>query len=106
MTPTFDPEPAGYLYEQMAAHLEARIKAGELRPNRPLPAEQRLAHEYGVSLGTARHAVRLLRLRGLVQVIRAKGTYVSRIDALPGAGQNDRSGDAELVGRESVEGCQ
>jgi GntR family transcriptional regulator len=106
MTPTFNPEPVGYLYEQMAAHLEARIRAGELRPNRPLPAEQQLAREYGVSLGTARHAVRLLRFRGLVQVIRSKGTYVSPIDALPEARQGEATSDAEPVGRGSVEGCQ
>lgn len=67
----------GYLYEDMANHLAARIKSGELRPNTPLPSERRLAEEYGVSLGTARHATRLLRYRGLVVTIRAKGTYIA-----------------------------
>lgn len=80
MVSTFEPDPAGYLYEQVAAHIEERIRAGELRPLQPLPAELRLAQEYGVSLGTARHAVRLLRNRGFVQVVRSKGTYVSRLD--------------------------
>lgn len=83
MAPKFDPDQVGYLYEHMAAHIEARIRAGELEPNRPLPGEQQLAREYGVSLGTARHAVRILQFRGLVQVIRSKGTYVSALDALP-----------------------
>jgi GntR family transcriptional regulator len=76
----FDPgDTPGYVYEMMAEHLAARIKAGELAPNTPLPAERRLADEYGVSLGTARHATRLLRRRGLVITIRSKGTYIADI---------------------------
>lgn len=76
--PKFDPgDTPGYLYEMMADHIAARIDAGELPPNKPLPSERRLADEYGVSLGTARHATRLLRYRGLVITIRSKGTYVT-----------------------------
>jgi DNA-binding GntR family transcriptional regulator len=67
----------GYIYEDMADHLAARIGSGELRPNTPLPSERHLAQEYGVSLGTARHATRLLRYRGLVVTIRSKGTYIA-----------------------------
>ncbi|AIJ20459.1 winged helix-turn-helix domain-containing protein [Amycolatopsis methanolica] len=76
--PEFDPTAKpGYIYEMMADHLEARIEAGELRPNTPLPAERRLATEYGVSLGTARHATQILRERGLVFTIRSKGTFIA-----------------------------
>ena len=71
-----DPQEPGYLYEAMAEHLAARIEAGELVERNPLPNERRLAEEYGVSLGTARHAVRILTNRGLVVVVRSKGTYV------------------------------
>jgi DNA-binding GntR family transcriptional regulator len=66
----------GYVYEWMANHLSQRIESGELAPNTPLPSERRLAEEYGVSLGTARHATRLLRFRGLVVTVRSKGTYI------------------------------
>ncbi|NKQ57589.1 winged helix-turn-helix transcriptional regulator [Amycolatopsis sp. K13G38] len=76
-TPPFEPDPAGYLYEQMASHLAQRIASGELKPNTPLRGERDLAEEYGVSLGTARHATRLLRYRGLVVTVRSKGTYVA-----------------------------
>jgi DNA-binding GntR family transcriptional regulator len=76
--PKFDPgDTPGYVYEMMADHLAARIEAGEMAPNTPLPSERRLAEEYGVSLGTARHATRLLRYRGLVITIRSKGTYIT-----------------------------
>ncbi|TVT48876.1 winged helix-turn-helix transcriptional regulator [Amycolatopsis rhizosphaerae] len=61
----------------MADHLAGRIAHGELTANMPLPSERRLAEEYGVSLGTARHATRVLRVRGLVVTIRSKGTYIA-----------------------------
>lgn len=61
----------------MAEHLAARIESGELAPNTALPSERRLAQEYKVSLGTARHATRLLRYRGLVVTVRSKGTYIA-----------------------------
>jgi DNA-binding GntR family transcriptional regulator len=61
----------------MATHIAQRIESGELPPNTPLPSERRLAQEYGVSLGTARHATRLLNYRGLVMTVPAKGTYVA-----------------------------
>ena len=55
----------------------ARIISGYLQPHTPLPAERRLADEYGVSLGTARRATELLRERGLVVTLRSKGTYIT-----------------------------
>jgi DNA-binding GntR family transcriptional regulator len=67
----------GYIYEKMAEHLARRITSGELAPHTPLPSERGLAYEYGVSLGTARHATRLLRFRGLVITVRSKGTYIT-----------------------------
>lgn len=68
----------------MAEHLAARIKSGELPPNTALPSERRLAQEYNVSLGTARHATRLLRYRGLLVTVRSKGTYIAdRPDRFP-----------------------
>ncbi|MFJ8815268.1 winged helix-turn-helix domain-containing protein [Amycolatopsis thermoflava] len=79
----------GYIYQKMADHLAERIATGDLAPNTPLPAERRLAAEYGVSLGTARHATHLLRKRGLVFTIRSLGTFVAgparrcRTTALP-----------------------
>jgi DNA-binding GntR family transcriptional regulator len=66
----------GYVYEWMARQIAQRIESGELAPNTPLPSERRLAEEYGVSLGTARHATRLLRFMGLVVTLRSKGSYV------------------------------
>jgi DNA-binding GntR family transcriptional regulator len=66
----------GYIYEWVAEHLAARIECGELPVHTAIPNERQLAREYNVSLGTARHATRLLRERGLVVTVKAKGTYV------------------------------
>jgi GntR family transcriptional regulator len=71
-----DPRP-GYMYEHMAEHIVKRILDGDLPPHTPLASERHLADQYGVSLGTARHATRLLRFRGLVITIRSKGTYIA-----------------------------
>lgn len=74
--PCVNSEP-GYLYERMADLVAARISSGELAHFEQLPSERELAQEYNVSLGTVRHATQLLRKRGLVVTIRAKGTFVT-----------------------------
>lgn len=68
--------PPGYLYMQVAEHLAHRIATGDLPMKRRLPAELQLAREYGVSLGTARHATEILREQGIVITLRSKGTFV------------------------------
>jgi GntR family transcriptional regulator len=60
----------------VADHIAARIAAGELKPGARLPAERDLAAEYGVSLATGRHAVRVLRERGILVTLPVKGTFV------------------------------
>jgi GntR family transcriptional regulator len=77
--PPWNPdESAGYLYQALADHLEARIRAGELQPGTRLPAEREMASEYGVALHTVRHAQRILADLGLLRVLSSKGAYVTR----------------------------
>lgn len=57
--------------------MAAQIEAGALVVDRPIPAEPRLAEEYGVARLTARRAVRELRERGLVYTVQGKGTFVA-----------------------------
>nr|WP_052371386.1 winged helix-turn-helix domain-containing protein [Amycolatopsis taiwanensis] len=77
----FDPNgnPLRYRYELLADHLARMIITGEIPPNKPLPAERRLADEYGVALATARRATEELRRQGLVYTLRSKGTFVLTI---------------------------
>jgi GntR family transcriptional regulator len=76
VTAPFVPDATVYLYVQVADHLAERIAAGDLPVKTRLPAELRLCWEYGVSLGTIRHATEILRERGLVVTVRSKGTFV------------------------------
>jgi DNA-binding GntR family transcriptional regulator len=73
-----DREGATPLYEQVADALADRIREGKLLPNRPLPSEHRIMQEFEVSRGTVRHAVALLRERGLVVTVPGRGTFVSK----------------------------
>lgn len=80
--PGFEPrEGIIYRYEQMAAHIAARIRAGEFPPGSRLPGELALREEYVVSLSTVRSAMRVLREQGLVQTRPVAGTFV--VDELP-----------------------
>lgn len=78
--PPYDPAAGGpgYTYMRVADHLAARIDAGEFPPDAMLPGERALAEAYGVALGTIRRAIEELTGRGLVVVLPAKGTFVTR----------------------------
>ncbi|MEV1288040.1 GntR family transcriptional regulator [Micromonospora sp. NPDC049679] len=65
------------VYQQLAEILAGRIERGELQANRPVPSETQLQQEFGVARGTARRAIAVLRERGLVFTVAARGTYVS-----------------------------
>ena len=78
--PAIDPIAPKLVYVQVADHITARIKAGELKPGARLPAERDLATEYGVSYDTIRRATALLRERELIITIVGRGTYVKPAD--------------------------
>ena len=73
MVDPLDPTP---LYVQVADLVEARIKAGDLKPGQPIPSEKTLQQDYGVARGTVRRAVEVLRGRGLVVTVPQRGTFV------------------------------
>lgn len=69
-------EPGQSRYAALAAALRARVLAGEWPPGSALPAEQTLAAEHGVALGTLRRALELLADQGLIERIHGRGTFV------------------------------
>ena len=71
-----DASPGQSRYGALAAALKARILAGEWPPGSAMPAEQTLAAEHGVALGTLRQALALLVEQGLVDRLHGKGTFV------------------------------
>jgi GntR family transcriptional regulator len=71
-----DPMNPAPLYTQLADILRRMIESGELQPRSALPSESYLQQEHGVSRGTVRMAIGVLREEGLVITIGARGTFV------------------------------
>ncbi len=78
-----DPLAADFSYVQVANNIQVRIEAGEIVHK--LPSERDLAKEYGVAYQTVRHAMKVLRERGLIITRQGRGTFVVQ-DRGPAAG--------------------
>lgn len=72
-----DPELDTPVYVQLAEILRGEIQSGELQPRRPIPSIRTLQQQYGVSDGTVKKAVQVLRDEGLVRTVKGRGVYVS-----------------------------
>ncbi len=64
-----------HLYLQVVDVIAARIEEG--RCPIKLPSERDLAKALGVSYATVRHAIAILRERGLIVSIHGRGTFVA-----------------------------
>jgi len=71
-----DPRADRPVHRQLADLLRARIAAGQLRPGDRLPAEHRLAQEYGIGRDSVRAALTILRGEGLLITRAPYGTRV------------------------------
>jgi GntR family transcriptional regulator len=78
VTDPIDPGSATPLYAQVEAVLAADIAGGTLTAGSQLPTENSLIERFGVSRPTVRKAVQNLISRGLVEILRGKGTFVAR----------------------------
>jgi GntR family transcriptional regulator len=65
------------LYAQVASALASDIAAGILVPGTQLPSEDGLIERFSVSRATVRKAVEHLVARGLVEIRRGRGTFVT-----------------------------
>jgi DNA-binding GntR family transcriptional regulator len=63
-------------YRQVAADLYEQIRSGHYPPGTALPTEPQLADDYGLSRGTIRQALGLLRQQGILDVVQGSGHYV------------------------------
>ena len=73
--PLIDPMGPDFTYLQVADHIAGRIEVGEF--SHKLPAERALAEEYEVAYQTLRHAMQVLRDRGLIITRQGRGTFVA-----------------------------
>ncbi len=65
------------LYRQIQHSLMEQIRSGVFKPSDPLPSVEEFAARYGVSLMTARQAVRSLCDLGVIYSQQGKGTFIS-----------------------------
>jgi GntR family transcriptional regulator len=72
-----DPNSHLPLHAQVEETLLKSIASGDLSPGSRLPAEDQLVERYAVSRTTIRTAVQSLVARGLVEIRRGKGTFVT-----------------------------
>jgi GntR family transcriptional regulator len=73
-----DKRSATPLYVQLADEIEADIKSGKLVPGQKLPSETYYMQWHDLSRVTVRNSIKLLRERGLVYTIQARGTFVGK----------------------------
>jgi GntR family transcriptional regulator len=71
-------DPRFPLHERVQEALRHRVENGEFSAATPLPAEQELAGQYEVSLGTMRRALAGLAAAGLLERRQGDGTYLRR----------------------------
>lgn len=63
-------------YRQLASILRREIRAGHPAPGEALPSEPQLMRAHGVSRGTVRQALEVLRDEGYVQTVHRRGSRV------------------------------
>jgi GntR family transcriptional regulator len=64
------------MWQQVADHVRDEILNGTYQPGQPLPSEEALSTEFGVSRPTIREGIKTLVAEGLVEVSRPRGTIV------------------------------
>lgn len=65
------------IYEQIALHIKEHIMKGELKANDPLPSMRKLAKDLHVSIITTQRAYEELSKDGFIDIVPAKGAFVS-----------------------------
>jgi GntR family transcriptional regulator len=104
-----NPDSSQRRYALVAQGLRERILSGEWAGGAALPAEQDLARQYEVALGTMRQGLQMLVLEGLIERVHGRGTFVRQ--ALVGApmmrffrfGQTDQQPQSLILQRSVCE---
>jgi DNA-binding GntR family transcriptional regulator len=68
-------------YERVAEAIREQIRTGELSVGDKLPSTTALQTEYGVSYGSIRGAMLVLKAEGLVEGRQGEGVYVKGVPA-------------------------
>ncbi|MCG5211776.1 winged helix-turn-helix domain-containing protein [Streptosporangium sp. KLBMP 9127] len=68
---------------KVANEIAAQIRAGTIKPRRPVPSETRLVQQYGVARETVRHAMAYLREQGWIYTVPQRGSYAGPPEGWP-----------------------
>src|SRR5215475_833371 len=74
---TIERDVATPAWRQLAGILRDRILRGHYQPHHAIPSEKMCEAEFGISRGTCRKAIALLRDEGHVYTIPGRGSYVT-----------------------------
>ncbi|SDN70105.1 GntR family transcriptional regulator [Lentzea jiangxiensis] len=74
-----------YPYQQVAAKIIEKIRAGKLPPDQKLPTIREMADEYGITTATVQRVIRALTDGGYAETVPGVGVFVSKVlpDAEP-----------------------
>jgi GntR family transcriptional regulator len=75
---TVDPDGDEYVYDQLATILREGIASGRYPSGRMLPSARSLSQEHGVSVGSVKKAIEVLKSEGLVRTVIGRGIFVTR----------------------------
>lgn len=70
------------IYDQVKAFVRQRISQGLWKPGDPVPSENALMHQFGVSRMTVNRALRELVSEGLVRRVQGSGTFVAELSRI------------------------
>lgn len=66
-------------YQRVADAIRERIRSGQLKPGDRLPSTKQLEEEFGVSYGSIRGAMLVLKAEGLVRGQPGEAVYVTGV---------------------------
>ncbi|MEU9334419.1 GntR family transcriptional regulator [Streptomyces sp. NPDC048290] len=84
MPPKSNPKKDPPKYQQIADHLRKGILDGTYPAGQPLPSEEILAGQFGVTRPTVRQGIAELRAAGLIEAMMGRGTFVRSPHSRPG----------------------
>ena len=68
------------LYQKIADNIENKIRNGELAIYEKLPSERFMSEDYGVSRNVVRESLKLLSEKGIVEIRKGQGCYITKPD--------------------------
>ncbi|PWK90315.1 regulatory GntR family protein [Lentzea atacamensis] len=93
-----EPVARSYPYQQVAAKIIAKIRAGELPPESKLPTIREMADEYGITTATVQRVIRSLTESGYAETVPGVAVFVSKV--IPDAEPEPPAGDVAQLAAE------